>query len=211
MLHALCLSVTANLAVMGASVSLRSERDAHSVAAASDERCRDLAELLFSSGEGPGRDAFASRRPVLTPDLNAVAHRWPAYAPAAMDHGVGSVFAFPLHVGDWGFGALSIYADKPTSLGSEDMTLALTYAQVATEILLDGDLVGADGQLSPGVSVALDHHALIHQAQGMVMVDLDVDPVKALVLMRERAAAHDQPLIDLARDIVDGFDLRKFW
>jgi hypothetical protein len=208
LLHGLCKNLASTLGVMGAAVNLMSAAGSDGVAAASDDRCRDVDELQFTTGEGPCHAAFAARRPVLTPDLRAAAVRqWPGYASAALASGVGAVFAFPIHIGGVGFGVLDVYAAHPGSMRSEQMTLALTYAQIATEIMLDGDLTTAKGELDPGLSTALDYRAEIHQAQGMAMVDLGVGPGEALARMRAHAFAHDRPLIDLARDIIGGFKL----
>ena len=208
LLHGLCRNLTSTLGVMGAAVNLMSAAGSDGVAAASDDRCRDVDELQFTTGEGPCHEAFAARRPVLTPDLRRAAVReWPGYAPAAMSSGVGAVFAFPMHVGSAGFGVLDVYAAQPGSLGTEQMNMALMYTQIATEIMLDGDLTTAEGDLDPGLSTALDYRAEIHQAQGMVVVDLDVGAAEALARMRAHAFAQNRPLIDLAHDIINGFRL----
>ena len=209
-LHRLCRGLTANLAVMGAAINLMSAGGSDGVAAASDDRSKDVDELQFTAGEGPGLDAFAARRPVLTPDLRSAAgQRWPAYTPAALSAGVGAVFAFPLNVGAAGFGVLDVYAERPGSLSSEQIAMALTFAQIATEILVDGDLTTAGGELDRGLSHALDYRAEIHQAQGMAMVDLKMGPGGALIWMRAHAFVHDKTLIDLARKIIAGFDLSE--
>ena len=209
-LHRLCRALTANLTVMGAAVNLMSADGSDGVAAASDNRSKGIDELQFTAGEGPGQDAFAARRPVLTPDLRSAAgQRWPAYTPAALSAGVAAVFAFPLNIGAAGFGVLGVYAEQPVSLSSEQMAMALTYAQIATEILIDGDLTTAGGELDAGLSHALDYRAEIHQAQGMAMVDLKMGPGEALIWMRAHSFAHDNTLIELARKIIAGFDLSE--
>lgn len=178
------------------------------VVAASDDHSRDVDELQFATGEGPCHEAFAARRPVLTPDLRSMIDgRWPGYSSAALDAGVGAVFAFPLHVGAVVLGILDVYADRPGSLSEKQVAAALTCAQLATQILIDGNLVSTDGRMDSDLSSVLDHRAEIYQAQGMVMVDLGVEPVEALVRMRAHAFGNDQPLIDLARAIISGFVL----
>lgn len=208
LLHGLCRNLTSTLEVMGAAVNLMSDGGSDGVAAASDDRCRDVDELQFTTGEGPCHEAFTARRPVLTPDLRTAAVRgWPGYASAALSSGVAAVFAFPMHVGGVGFGVLDVYRDLPGSLRPEQVNMALTYAQIGTEIMLDGDLTTAEGDLAPGLSTALDYRAEIHQAQGMVVVDLDVGPAEALTRMRAYAFAQDRPLLDLAHDIIGGFKI----
>jgi hypothetical protein len=104
-------------------------------------------------------------------------------------------------------GVLNVYTDEPGSLSQEQVAAALTRAQLATEILLDGDVVSAGGRLDRDLSTALDQRAEIYQAQGMVVVDLDVDLAEALSRMRAHAFGNEMPLIDLARDIIGGFVL----
>ena len=205
-LQRLCRGLTAHLSVLGATVHLMSPAGSAGVAAASDEHCKAIDELQFTTGEGPCHDAFAARRPVLVPDLSGAGWRWPGYASAVLEAGVGAVFAFPLHVGGVVLGVLDVYDDRPGSLTHEQVAMALTFAQIATEILLDGDPTGTDGALDPGLATALDYRAEIHQAQGMLVVSSSVSLVNALVLMRAHAFAHGRPLIDLAREIIGGRD-----
>ncbi len=208
LLYQLCRALTTDLAVMGVAVNLMSSAGSDGVMAASDDRSRDVDELQFATGEGPCHDAYALRRPVLTPDLRSVGHgRWPAYTSAAREAGLAAVFAFPLHIGAVVLGVLDVYAELPGSLSEKQAATALTCAQAATEILLDGDLVTADGRPERDLSTTLDHRAEIYQAQGMVMVDLDVDPAEALSRMRAHAFGNEIPLIDLARHIISGFVL----
>jgi hypothetical protein len=208
-LQQLCRTLTSDLAVMGAAMNLMSAAGTtNGVVAASDDHSRDVDELQFATGEGPCHEAFAARRPVLTPDLRTVIDgHWPGYSSAALDAGVGAVFAFPLQVGAVVLGVMDVYTDRPGSLSQEQVAAALTCAQLATEILIDGDLFSTDGQMGRDLSTVLDHRAEIYQAQGMVVVDLDVEPAEALARMRAHAFGNGQPLIDLARAIISGFVL----
>jgi hypothetical protein len=207
-LQQLCRTLTSDLAVLGSAMNLMSAAGtSNGVVAASDDWSRDVDELQFATGEGPCHEAFAARRPVLTPDLRAVVDgHWPGYSSAALDAGVGAVFAFPMQVGAVVLGVMDVYADRPGSLSQAQVAAALTCAQLATEILIDGDLL-TDGRLGRDISTVLDHRAEIYQAQGMVVVDLGVEPAEALARMRAHAFGNEKPLIDVARDIIAGFVL----
>ncbi len=208
-LQQLCRTLTSDLGLMGAAMNLMSAAGTtNGVVAASDDRSRDVDELQFATGEGPCHEAFAARRPVLTPDLRSVIDgRWPGYSSAMLDAGVGAVFAFPLQVGAVVLGVMDVYADRAGSLSQEQAAAALTCAHLATEILIDGDLFSTDGRLNRDLSTVLDHRAEIYQAQGMVVVDLGVEPAEAMSRMRAHAIVTGQPLIDLARAIISGFVL----
>jgi hypothetical protein len=207
LLQQLCRTLTTDLAVMGVAVNLMSTAGSDGVVAASDERSRDVDELQFATGDGPCHDAYAARRPVLTPDLRSVDGQWPGYAASALESGVAGVFAFPLQVGAVVLGVMDVYTDQPGSLSQQQVAAALTTAELATEILIDGDVVSASGRLDRDLSTVLDHRVEIYQAQGMVVVDLDVELAEALTRMRAHAFGNGMSLIDLARDIIAGFVL----
>jgi AmiR/NasT family two-component response regulator len=50
---------------------------------------------------------------------------------------------------------------------------------------------------------ALAHRAEVHQATGMVLVQLGIGPADALARMRAHAFVNQRLLIDVARDVVD--------
>lgn len=204
-LQRLCRSLSKHLSLRGAAISLMSDAGSQGVAAASDTDIKQIDELQFTTGLGPCHDAFAARRPVLTPDLaSGNGDRWPGYTSAAIASGVRAVFAFPLHVGAVSFGVLDLYASQPSTLVDRQLAMALTFAQIATETLLDRNLLSPEGDLERSLETALDYRSEIHQAQGMLMVSLVVGATEALARMRAYAFSHDQTLIELAREIVAG-------
>lgn len=205
LLEALCRAAAATLSLRGGAVNLMSRAISTGVVAASDALSRELVEMQFTTGEGPCHDAFTLRRPVLIPNLAATgALIWPGYTTLALEAGVRAVFAYPLQVGGLNLGVLDLFREKPGSLGEEGNRLALAFAGLATEILLDSKLTTLDGHLVPGLDEAVDQHPEIHQAQGMLVVLLDVDLAEALARMRAHAFGRGRPLVDLAREIVSG-------
>jgi hypothetical protein len=170
--------------------------------AASSEASQLIEELQFTMGEGPCIDAYASGSPVLMPDLNAAAGgRWPGYAQAVQDHGVRAVFAFPLQVGAARLGALDVYQDQAGPLPTQAVREALIFADEAMECLLHATI---DPKTIEGVETeqGLMGHLELHQAQGMVMVQLGVSLAEAMARLRAYAYAHNRRLSDLASDIV---------
>lgn len=201
----LCSALTRSLPARGVGVSvLTDDTYRGATVAASDLVSRRLDELQFTLGEGPCIDAYASRRPVLEPDLfGHGSSRWPGYAAAAQEEGVRAVFAFPLQIGAARAGALDIYRNEPGSLDRAALTQAETFADVAMSLLLDSQTatgVGAGADLDD----ALAHRLEVYQAQGMVMVDLGVSLDEAMARLRAHAYAHTRTLTDVARDVVEG-------
>jgi hypothetical protein len=198
------------LVMSGAVVSLMTTSAAEpgqlgAIAAASSGGVRRVEELEFSLGEGPGMDAFLTSRPVLTANLERAIGRWPGYAPAACAAGSRAVFAFPMHVGAARFGVLSLHMSRPRSLTAPEIATCLMVTELATDIVLDGSAPAAD-RGAPELSWLEGDHMRdqIYQAQGMVMVQLGVSLPEALARMRAHAVATDQPLADLALDVLGG-------
>jgi hypothetical protein len=205
-LERLCSALTRSLPATGVGVSLLTgDNQGGGTVAASSAASRQLEELQFSLGEGPCIDAYASRRPVLEPNLSTHGiRRWPGYAPAACEHGVQAVFAFPLQVGAARAGALDVYRDEPGSLTATGLTQAFTFAEVAMGLLVDGHDGARDGTTIAELDDALAYRLEVYQAQGMVMVDLGVTIDEAMARLRGHAYAESRAISDVARDIVAG-------
>ena len=154
----------------GAAVHVMSTVDQGGVAATSDARSRAVAEAVFTTGEGPSLDAFLSVRPVLISDLQAEGPgRWPGFAEIALTAGVAALYCFPSPSVPSSSGVLDLYDGQPLVCPvPEDVSLALTFADLATELLLQG---GGEGQalgLNERLMEAFDRRSEIYQAQGMV-------------------------------------------
>lgn len=205
-LHQLCSALARNLPAYGVRVSLMSDDNpGGGTAAASNSVSRLLGQVQFSLAEGPSIDAYTSRRPVLEPDLAGAGNaRWPIYGPAASEQGVRAVFAFPLQVGAARLGALDVYCREPGSLSIRGVSQAVTFADLAVTILLDGQRQAPDGEPADGLDDVLANRVEVYQAQGMTMVDLGVPLGEAMARLRAHAFAQNRHLSDVARDIVAG-------
>ncbi|GAB3883246.1 GAF domain-containing protein [Terrabacter terrigena] len=202
----LCTALVRHLPASGSGISLVGEgHGSAGVAAAAGPGSRRLEELQFTLGEGPCLDAHTARRPMLEPDLaGAGSSRWPVYGPQAAELGVGAVFAFPLQVGAARVGVLDIYRKRPGPLSREALAAGYTFAEVALRLLLQGQADAAGGQVPAGVDDALTYRMEVYQAQGMVMVDLQVDATDAMARLRGRAFATGRSITEIARGVIDG-------
>jgi GAF domain/ANTAR domain len=203
-LQRLCVASVRDLRAFGAGVTVMTEDGLQSVAIGADSRSQLLEEQQFSFGEGPCAEAFASRRPVLEPDLGLDAGRWPGYASAAHRQGVRAVFAFPLQVGAARLGVLDVYREQAGPLSTATLVRALTFADVAVLALLDGQREVAAGRQVAGLQPAVESRSELFQAQGMVMIQLGVSLTEAMTRIRAYAYGQDRGLGEVARDVVAG-------
>jgi hypothetical protein len=200
-LQRMCRAAARSVPAKGVGVSLVNDDGVLITAAASDETSVVVEELQFTLGEGPCLAAFASRSPVLVSDLDETASTtWPAYAGAALEHGVRSVFAFPLQIGVMRLGALDVYREEAGPMSQADLSRALAFAEVAMETLLD---VGASTENVDGfLDDIADSGYRVYQAQGMVMIQLGVSAQEALLRLRAHAYSHERRLSQVAEDVV---------
>jgi len=162
-----------------------------------------IEELQYALGEGPCVDAHHHERPVLEPDLARPATpRWPAFSGSALEAGVRAVFGFPLQVGAVRLGALNLYRDRPGPLTDDQHADALVMADVAAQAVLVLQADAPPGKLAAELEAGADFHYVVHQAAGMVAVQLGVSIGEALIRLRAYAFGHDRPLTDVAEDVV---------
>jgi GAF domain-containing protein len=153
-------------------------------------------------GEGPAVDAAASGGLVLEPDLTAVpAHRWPVFTHAALDLGVRAVFAVPLQIGAVCLGVLLAHRDTPGRLKGGGLADMLAFAEAAAHALL-GHGSGVAGEPEWLSGQPAGYRAQIHQATGMMSVQLGLTQADALLRMRGYAFSHRLALADVAANVV---------
>lgn len=199
----LCAVCVDRLGITGAGLALMSDGVPSGTIAVTDVPAARLEELQFTLGEGPCVDAARAARPVLYPDLAAsAAHsRWPGFAAEALLAGVSAVFAFPLQVGEVRIGVLDLYRDSAGPLSAEDLAVALDYADAATMLLLY--LQERSGGEQPQLlAAAFDDRAGVHQAAGVLTVQLGIGLAEALVLLRAASYAGGRSVSAVAADVI---------
>lgn len=171
---------------------------------ATDKAATLFEELQFTLGEGPSVDAQRSAAPVLVPELGSSRERrrWPMFTPAAVDAGAAAMFMFPLRSGAVRLGVLALHRAEAGPLTAGQVSDVLLVTDIVLSMLLDE-------MLPPGSRPGRHHsdgvqpgRAEIHQATGMVSVQLGVTVEEALVRLRAHAFAHEQPIADVAREVV---------
>ncbi|HEU5469522.1 MAG TPA: GAF and ANTAR domain-containing protein [Actinophytocola sp.] len=200
----LCAECLSALPVSGVALALMTEDGPSGVVlAATDARARQLEELQFALDEGPCVEASRGDHPVLHPELTASGSaRWPRYGVAALDAGVHAIFSFPLRVGAVRIGVLDLYRDTPGHLTTPELADAAAFADAAIVVLLYlQDHPGPDGERS-ALTGPIDSRAEVHQATGMITIQLGVSLTEALLRLRAYAYECGQTVTDVAADVV---------
>ncbi len=163
-----------------------------------------LENARFTLGEGPCEDAVRSGMPVLVGDLDSWENhqRWPLFVPAATATGARAMFVFPLRSGAIRIGALVLHRTSPGPLSPEQVHDAYVVADIIMSLLLDElTRLHFDSELPPADGIPLSR-AEVHQATGMLSVQMGVSMDEALVRLRAHAFAHDKSVVEVSRDVV---------
>jgi hypothetical protein len=169
----------------------------------SDERAARLENLQFTVGQGPTQEAARLGTACLEPDLLAAQRLWPMFTPAALEARARALFAFPVRLGGIRLGVLTLHRRVNGELGepafSDALALADALALFVLTVRLDPDRTAGWGRAG-----WLDlHRAQVHQAAGMLSVQLGVPVAEALLRLRAHAFAHDLPVLQVARDVLE--------
>jgi hypothetical protein len=188
----------------GASIMLLSDELARGSLCTTDGVAVYLDDLQFTLGEGPSLDAHARGAPVFEPDLAAPsAARWPALAPLAVRAGIRAVFAFPLRIGAVRLGAVTLFRDAPGPLDDMQHVDALAMAVVAARTILALQANAPPGSVAAELELGANFHFVVHQAAGMISIQLTISVTEALVRLRAHAFLTERSIDDVSRDIVD--------
>lgn len=199
----LCEGCADVMGMSGAGIMLMSAGVPRGSVCTSNEVSALIGELQYTLGEGPSVDAYVQGWPVLEPDLADPSNdRWLGFSAPAVEAGVRAIFGFPLHVGSVRLGALDIYRARPGRLSDDQHADALVIADVAARALLVMQAQAPPGALAVELEAGGDFRYVVHQASGMVSVQLDVGVGEALVALRAHAFSSNRPLVDIAGDVL---------
>lgn len=208
-----CLACARLTGACGVTVSLAGAVAVYEPVYGTDPRAETLAELQVTLGEGPGVEAVRQDRAVLIPAIDAVGvqRRWPLFAPQAVELGVGAAMAFPLLIGAIAIGVLEAYWTQSMPAG-EPIADGMLFADAA---LIPAALLrlrhepgnnhagtASDEIGWPGTDGLMDRWPEVHQATGIVSVQLESGLTEAFARLRAYSYGHELPLREVARRVV---------
>jgi hypothetical protein len=141
---------------------------------------------------------------VAEPDLaDPATRRWAAFRPPVLAAGVRAVFGFPLRVGTVRLGALNLYRDWAGPLTASQHADALVVADVAARWVLEAQAGAPPGTVAEELEAGADFHFTVHNAAGIVSVQLGISVTEALIRLRAFAFSQDRLLGEVAQDVID--------
>jgi hypothetical protein len=199
-----CIACVHAVGAVGAGLSMTRGPGLREPVFATDRRSEELEELQYTLGQGPYVDAADGDGPVLVADLSAAdsRSRWPLFAAAAADRGIRGMLAIPIQAGAARIGILDVYRLMPGLPSNGELADALAYADAVLVLALDHHGGIASDLNSLGDKGLTERRAEVHQAVGMMSVQLGIDVTGALARLRAHAFLHDRRLAEVAADVV---------
>jgi GAF domain-containing protein len=199
----LCRPFLIALPVSGASVTVISAAGGQSTLGSSDAVAARIDELQFELGEGPQWVAARSGHIVMIPDVASDSHHeWPVFGAALTELGVGAVFSVPLRMGAVTLGAATLYRTRPGELSKDQQISALAIASAIASRAVQGGLRSATDDAPPESAAIPALRREVHQATGMILVQLDTTATIAYSRLQAYAFANGRTVQSVAHDVV---------
>ena len=163
--------------------------------AATDPLVTKLDQVQLEVGAGPDIEVVQDRYSVSVPDTRTET-RWPEWARAAADVGIGSMIGTRLYTSATTIGSLNLYAVEPGKFDVSDSEVAHVLARHAA-IALD------TARDTENLWKAIDARKLIGQAQGILMERYQIDADRAFDVLRRFSQDRNVKLNLVARELVE--------
>jgi transcriptional regulator with GAF, ATPase, and Fis domain len=169
--------------------------------AATHALARESDQIQGELGEGPCLNATLDEEQVFRiTDMAAAVDRWPRYAPAANELGIGSALGFLLFTEEENLGALNLYASRPRAFGERTEHIGWLLAAHASVAIASAR---TDAQLREAIGTRQD----IGEAIGIIMERHRVTQEQAFDLLRTESQTRNVKLRELARRVTETGDL----
>ena len=174
------------------------------VVASSSEAMRVVELFELQAQEGPCPECFHIGQPVVDADLASGEHRWPAFAPVAIEAGFRSVHAVPMRLRGESVGALNLFGAEAGGLDGADAIAGRALADVATIAVVQHRATRHAQAVTEQLDHALNSRVLIEQAKGVLAERTGLDMERAFSRLRDYARTHNLGLSDVAQRMIDG-------
>ncbi|MCY7412261.1 MAG: GAF and ANTAR domain-containing protein, partial [Salinibacterium sp.] len=200
----LCAPFVEQLPITGASISVFDMQGRQSTICASDPTAARLDELQFELGEGPQWDALERAMAVLHADVRgATPVASIPFGQALLPLPVGALFAFPMLLGAAAVGVVGLYRSSAGALDPEALQLAKSLTKHATIPAVSDAMRTAQTDADSANSTAPAMRREVHQATGILLVELGFSIEEAFAQLRAYAFATQRPIREVARDVLD--------
>lgn len=203
-LNALSDYCTELLGVHGVGVLFITEDGSLALGTANTELGQIVEQLETELGEGPCTDCALKGEQVVVPDLQAVADRYPRFVPAAVEAGVRSIHALPIHQRAGQIGALNVIHTSAVELDPDAIRTVQMLCEVTAAYLANSRAFAEESRTARQLQEALDSRVVIEQAKGGLAERHGISIPEAFERLRGYARKNQRKLRDVAEEVLRG-------
>lgn len=200
----LCGAFLDVLPVTGASVTVITASGTPLSLGATDAIAARIDELQFELGEGPQWLAARTGEIASIPNVTAQHHHWPVLGAALGELPVGAVFSVPIQMGAVLIGVATLYCTSPRMLTRDQEETARALANAIAGPAARQALHSATSESSRESATAPALRREVHQATGMLLVQLNTSATVAYARLQAYAFANGKTVQAVAHDVVSG-------
>lgn len=201
----LCAPFIALLPVTGVSISVFGVPGRQLALCSSDAVATRLEELQFDLGEGPYWVVARTGVSVISADVAGEPHPdWPVFAAEVTALRVGALFTFPVRMGAVTVGVVELYRSSAGILSESERARARSLARTVAAPAVQAAIRSAADDSTTENRAAPAIRREVHQAVGMILIQLHTTATEAFALLRAHAFAHETTVDDVAGDVVAG-------
>jgi GAF domain-containing protein len=163
-------------------------------------------QAQYDADDGPCLQAYRKSTVTHVGDSAGTAARWPSYARAAAESGIGSSLSLPLTAADETYGALNLYATNRFAFRDTDIAAAREFSACASIVLANASAYWDARDLAAGLAEAMRSRAAIEQAKGKLMASGRLDADEAFQVLVRASQRSNIPLREVAERIVSDRD-----
>ncbi|WP_375426215.1 GAF domain-containing protein [uncultured Friedmanniella sp.] len=178
------------------------------VRAATADVAAELQDLQEDLGEGPGIEAAARRRPVLSGDLEADP-RWPRLTASLGDTLVRSVLVLPLLGPSGVLGTLTLYASAASAFDDRSAQLGVRLAASAARTVRHALVLERARRLTTHRHLRRRDQATVDRAILVLMQENGVGSEEAYGVLQLLGRTEQEDLVAVARAIVAAEDAQR--
>jgi len=185
-------------------ISLLDGRGRANTAVFTDPQSPEIDTAQYAEGIGPCLDAWRDKRVVRIENMHEARQEFPAFAAAALAHGILCTMSMPIVVGDDGIGALNMYAVTTNAFSADDEATAWHFVTAAGVVMANSQAYWQAVELAEGLGEAMKSRAVIEQAKGMLMAhERRLSPEDAFEVLKKASQRENVRLRDIAYRMVD--------
>jgi len=133
-----------------------------------------------------------------------MASRWPAFCEAAAEAGFRSCLVLPLRTDRRPAGAVALYGRDPDVFRGAAHDIALLFAAQGGTAVRNASLYRTCRSMVSNLHAGLESRAVIEQAKGILLAELDVSPEEAFHLLSRYSQNTNQRVRKVSARLVEG-------